>query len=241
MATTAGRVRNLFKLQRYIIALLFISFICGMVLGITLVTSPDLTGGIFGQPSSAKHNERKDHQYPGNAKLSDRKAVSDLKFYKEKLPKTNKKHQKGYGGESITPIDAVHANPKNEGAKKDMNLIKHETEEIDNFPSPNYNLHIFYYPWYANPEFDENYYHWNHPYLSHWDKNEDKKWPHGRHHPPDDIGSNYYPELGPYSSKNPEVMENHMKQLRSAGVGKNEAINPFMPTFTCTLGAPNFN
>ncbi len=221
MATTATRVRNLFRLQRSLIALLFISFICGMILGITLVTSPDLTGGIFGQPSSVKHNERKKHPFSDKVKLSEGKEIGEMKFHIDKLQKLgNNNDKKAYGGVSVTPVKS-HVEPMDGGDKKHETLRQTETLGEDNFPSPNYNLHIFYYPWYGNPEFDDDYYHWNHPYLPHWDKNEDKKWPHGRHQPPDDIGSNFYPELGPYSSKNPEVMEKHMKQLRSAGVGMN--------------------
>ncbi len=33
------------------------------------------------------------------------------------------------------------------------------------YPKPNYNVHIFYYPWYGNPESDGQYIHWNHLYL----------------------------------------------------------------------------
>jgi hypothetical protein len=41
-------------------------------------------------------------------------------------------------------------------------------------------VHIFYYPWYGNPEFDSGkYYHWNHEYLPHWDKNIDARYPKG--------------------------------------------------------------
>lgn len=40
--------------------------------------------------------------------------------------------------------------------------------------------HIFYYPWYGNPQFDGGkYYHWNHKYLQHWDKNTAARWPKG--------------------------------------------------------------
>lgn len=84
----------------------------------------------------------------------------------------------------------------------------------------NYNVHVFYYPWYGNPEHDGKYHHWNHPYLSHWDKVEAAKWPSGTHVPPDDIGANFYPQLGPYSSSDPKVVEDHMKQIQLSGAGK---------------------
>lgn len=93
-----------------------------------------------------------------------------------------------------------------------------------NFPEPNYNMHAFYYVWYGNPQFDGKYLHWNHEYLAHWNKVEAERWPKGQHNPPDDIGSSFYPELGPYSSRDPIVINNHMQQLRSAGIGN---LTPF--------------
>uniref|UniRef100_A0A914E9G6 Glycoprotein endo-alpha-1,2-mannosidase n=1 Tax=Acrobeloides nanus TaxID=290746 RepID=A0A914E9G6_9BILA len=79
-------------------------------------------------------------------------------------------------------------------------------------------IHIFYYPWYGNPEFDQKYIHWNHAYLKNWDKSDKAKYPEGNHKPPEDIGSVYYPQLGPYSSKNPAVIDKHMKWISSAGI-----------------------
>lgn len=83
-----------------------------------------------------------------------------------------------------------------------------------------YNVHIFYYPWYGNPDHDGKYYHWNHPYLPHWNKDEAKKYQTGTHVPPDDIGANFYPQLGPYSSSDPNVIHKHMAQMQKAGVGR---------------------
>lgn len=40
-------------------------------------------------------------------------------------------------------------------------------------PKPNYNVHVFYYAWYANKEFDAAFSHWNHSYLANW-KQDDK-------------------------------------------------------------------
>lgn len=36
--------------------------------------------------------------------------------------------------------------------------------------------------------------------------------------PPDDIGADFYPLAGPYSSRDPHILQHHMKQLRMAGV-----------------------
>ncbi|KAM4772031.1 glycoprotein endo-alpha-1,2-mannosidase [Rhinophrynus dorsalis] len=91
--------------------------------------------------------------------------------------------------------------------------------EMAEIPAPNYDLHIFYYSWYGNPQFDGKYIHWNHPLLKHWDSKIANNFPVGKHNPPDDIGANFYPELGPYSSRDPSVIEAHMKQIRTASVG----------------------
>ncbi len=61
----------------------------------------------------------------------------------------------------------------------------------------------FYYPWYGNPDTDGQWIHW----------------PQNNHQPPQDIGSDYYPALGAYSSKDPAVIEQHMTWLEQAGIG----------------------
>lgn len=90
---------------------------------------------------------------------------------------------------------------------------------LEELPPLNYYLHIFYYSWYGNPQFDGKYIHWNHPILKHWDPRITKDYPQGKHNPPDDIGSSFYPELGSYSSRDPSVIETHMKQMYSASIG----------------------
>ncbi|KAG7510649.1 hypothetical protein JOB18_027480 [Solea senegalensis] len=87
------------------------------------------------------------------------------------------------------------------------------------FPPPNYYLHAFYYTWYGNPKFDGKYIHWNHPQLPHWDSEVAKRYPQETHNPPEDLGSNFYPSLGPYSSRDPSILEAHMHQLRTAAIG----------------------
>ena len=68
---------------------------------------------------------------------------------------------------------------------------------------PSYRVAAFYYPWYRNPEVDQDWVHWNEPAF----------------HPPLDIASDYYPQLGPYSSLDPAVVAQHFAWLREAGVG----------------------
>ncbi|KAL3910525.1 MAG: hypothetical protein SGPRY_009022 [Prymnesium sp.] len=77
----------------------------------------------------------------------------------------------------------------------------------------------FYYPWYGTPRIDGRWLHWNHQFLPHWERSVTDRFPKGRHEPPDDLGSTYYPQLGPYSSQDPAVIESHMQQLSRAAVG----------------------
>lgn len=102
---------------------------------------------------------------------------------------------------------------------------------------PNYNVHIFYYPWYGTPEVDTKWLHWDHPYLEHWNKAEQNKWPKGKHNPPKDIGSTFYPKLGPYSSKNETVINDHMEQIKKSGAGV-IALSWYPPGLSDSNGAP---
>lgn len=70
-------------------------------------------------------------------------------------------------------------------------------------PIPSYRVGAFYYPWYGNPDFDDGWWHWDQSGVQ----------------PPEDIGSDYYPELGAYSSIDSFVVAQHMAWLREAGVG----------------------
>lgn len=83
----------------------------------------------------------------------------------------------------------------------------------------NFRVHIFYYAWYGNPKFDGRYKHWNHNYLPNWKRDDHKLYPSGSHHPPEDIGSSFYPALGCYSSRDPRVIDIHLRQIRESGTG----------------------
>lgn len=78
--------------------------------------------------------------------------------------------------------------------------------------APNYNVHAFYYPWYGNPKTDDFYYHWSHQQFV--KKGAPKSYPGG-----DDIGADFYPKLGCYSSNNEDDLNAHMQMLRRAQVG----------------------
>ncbi|MFZ4931825.1 glycoside hydrolase family 99 protein [Chryseobacterium sp. Mn2064] len=78
-------------------------------------------------------------------------------------------------------------------------------------------VQIFYYGWYGNPATDGSYSHWNHEILPHW---KDPKWNNlGHHQGGDDIGANFYPALGNYSSNDNKTIEAHMKMIKESGVG----------------------
>lgn len=81
-------------------------------------------------------------------------------------------------------------------------------------------LHAFYYTWYGSPRFDSRYLHWDHAMMPHWDPKISASYPKGRHRPPDDLGAAFYPALGPYSSRDPAVLEEHLRQLRAAAIGE---------------------
>ena len=65
----------------------------------------------------------------------------------------------------------------------------------------------FYYPWYGSLPTDGEW--------RHWDQ--------GGHTPPADVGSDYYPSRGAYSSSDTAVVDAQMAEITAAGVG--EAIS----------------
>ena len=78
-------------------------------------------------------------------------------------------------------------------------------------------VHTFYYGWYGNPKFDKEYIGWNSAVIPHmvettW--NDLPPYPGG-----DDVAANFYPQLGSYSTSDPEVINTHMQQIQAAGIG----------------------
>lgn len=66
------------------------------------------------------------------------------------------------------------------------------------------NVHLFYYPWYGSPAV-----------LGSW-----RHWPQGGHTPPEDIGANLYPALGPYDSGDfTTTVARHMEWVKRSGAG----------------------
>jgi len=121
------------------------------------------------------------------------------------------------GFDSKAPITVViGTDVKNNKTSKKSE--KYEDKKYQN-KNLNYNVHTFYYAWYGSPEFDGQWWHWNHEYIPPWDKNDHKKYPTGAHVPPKDVGANFYPELGPYSSKDPKVLDKHLQMMADAKIG----------------------
>jgi len=127
----------------------------------------------------------------------------------------------------LSHVRLVHDDVKGDGDEKYAEHVK-ERLLADPVASSNEgtlldsceDVHIFYYAWYAAPPFDDSYAHWNHKYLPNWDKRDRKSWPSGQHNPAkDDIGSNFFPRLGAYSSRNPAIIADHMLQIRRSGAG----------------------
>ena len=74
-------------------------------------------------------------------------------------------------------------------------------------------VHAFYYPWYGNPETDNQWQgHWNHPVAVR--SGPARSYPGG-----EDIGANFYPLQGCTSSNSSADLDRHMRDLRRAGVG----------------------
>uniref|UniRef100_A0A452HRA7 Glycoprotein endo-alpha-1,2-mannosidase n=1 Tax=Gopherus agassizii TaxID=38772 RepID=A0A452HRA7_9SAUR len=194
-----------FHRRTCIIFLLFILFICSMMMALKTLR-PDRAG--FGDPF-------------GLGLLPELQQRTTLLENKHS-PLTAAKE------DSVTHTNNLHSIALN-SIKTSMASVRKLEEEL---PSPNYNFHVFYYSWFGNPQYDGKYIHWNHPLVPHWDSKIANNYPKGRHNPPDDIASSFYPELGTYSSKDPSVIEAHMQQMRSSSVGNNLL---FLYAYLCAL------
>ena len=77
------------------------------------------------------------------------------------------------------------------------------SQSLTPLPPASDRVTAFFYLWYGTQEHDGAWRHWNQ----------------NAHVPPGDIASQYYPERGPYSSRDPEVLAAQMADLRSARIG----------------------
>ena len=84
-----------------------------------------------------------------------------------------------------------------------------EEGEAAEAAAPSSRVIAFYYGWYGNPETDGEFKNWNHSVAG-----EERRFPGG-----EDIGANFYPEAGTYSSNDPKTLDRQMRELRGARVG----------------------
>lgn len=76
-------------------------------------------------------------------------------------------------------------------------------------------VHVFYYPWYGNPQTDGGEPGTDGAGWRHWQQNFGGL----PHTPPNAIGASFYPSLGPYSSSDPATVDQHMAWIAEAKVG----------------------
>lgn len=74
-------------------------------------------------------------------------------------------------------------------------------------------VHITFYPWYGNPETDGRYLHWTHQVLASGNTGSV-----GTAVAPDDIGADFFPEAGLYSSNDPATVDRQMSEIAGAGI-----------------------
>jgi glycosyl hydrolase family 99 len=70
-------------------------------------------------------------------------------------------------------------------------------------PAPTERVGIFYYPWFATPQRDGGFAHWQQ----------------GGRTPPASLASGFYPVRGPYSSADALVVDAQMREIAAAGIG----------------------
>lgn len=87
--------------------------------------------------------------------------------------------------------------------------------ERDTKQSPNDRTFCFYYNWYGNTAFDGKEIHWAHGVIKQSPSDPDLPAIPGG----DNISSNFYPELGNYSSNDPKIVAKHMKMMADARTG----------------------
>jgi glycoprotein endo-alpha-1,2-mannosidase len=81
------------------------------------------------------------------------------------------------------------------------------------------NVLAFHYLWYGEPATDGRWLHWNHSVLPHWTKEVQARYPHAAFLPPHDIHAPFYPGRGPYSSRDPTILAEHMMDMATHGIG----------------------
>lgn len=126
---------------------------------------------------------------------------------------TRREEEYIYGNDAFPTFQSI-AELRSKYIKKKMlklsnKVIHQKTSRNFNLKElePNYNVHIFYYAWYRSPPNDRK--------LKYW--NDERKFINITDTVP--AATNYYPELGFYSSRNETVIRQHMQHLRMSGIG----------------------
>ncbi|XP_033635560.1 glycoprotein endo-alpha-1,2-mannosidase-like [Asterias rubens] len=204
--------RRSFQSLRCIAATIVIVFLIGCFLAIGRITKEE----------SKQDEQFKVHQAALKDSLKIQQQAIELKdklkaFEEARIDRKHDQHMDN--NNIIFPIPKLENKLPPVPGIKPLPDAKLNKFNISAVPLPNYNVHIFYYPWYGNPKFDGRYVHWNHDRLKHWDKKIASKFSTEGHVPPDDVGASFYPALGSYSSRDPYVIDQHMQQMRIAGTG----------------------
>lgn len=98
----------------------------------------------------------------------------------------------------------------------DSNNTDPTPPEIEDDGAIDYNTICFYYDWHGNEEFDGGMKHWAHEIAAD---------PNGGSSPgmipgtEGNLASNFYPELGAYSNRDPEIVRSHMEMFKKARIG----------------------
>ena len=193
------------RLQRIFIALIIVCFLVCMILGITIVSDINTIKRMFGrEPVYTESEKLVDFLFSHKITNSPHIGL---------LSEPNSSYHYIWNS-SVIMVLAEKTDIKT--ASKSVAVNVNASRDI----LPNFDVHIFYYPWYGNPTYDRVYLHWNHQLLPHWKPEISARYPIGRRHqPPDDLGSSFYPRLGPYSSRDPFVIGDHMRQIQQSGAG----------------------
>lgn len=81
--------------------------------------------------------------------------------------------------------------------------------------TPNNRVFCFYYNWYGNTDYDGKEIHWAHPVMKQSPSDPDLPAIPGGNN----LSSNFYPELGNYSSNDPAIIAKHMKMMADSRIG----------------------
>lgn len=94
-------------------------------------------------------------------------------------------------------------------------LACNQNKKGDAVAGPDYNTFCFYYNWYGNTEKNGKDIHWAHPVMKSGPADTTSGYIPGG----DNISSNFYPELGAYSSTDTFIVAKHMEMLKQAKIG----------------------